>query len=264
MFPNSDTAVIPSCYTVLQRLGGGAQGTVYLVRDTRSRAGNRLALKVCAADQDTQDALRHEGQVLTALGGLCGPRLYESRPRSLAMDYIPGQSWGMVRAGGGRKRALGWLRHAAQEVALLHDAGWCHGDLKPDNILCLPDGSARIIDFGAARRRFDDAQATEPFRVDGGQYWTTPAYAPPPRERADIRDDVYSMAVMLHDVLAGKLPEGSGAVCSTPRPAGVSATGWTVLRRALSPDRTQRPWDVMALVRAVVPSGFTFWLRRAA
>lgn len=100
--------------------------------------------------------------------------------------------------------ALWIVRQAAEALDALHAAGWMHGDVKPSNLMLSPDCHVTLLDLGFARR------PTEPTSVAQRCVMGTCNYLAPEMVssalRADIRSDIYSLGVMLFEMLAGRLP----------------------------------------------------------
>ena len=100
--------------------------------------------------------------------------------------------------------ALGIARQAALGLEALHDAGRLHGDLKPGNVLVAPGGHVTLVDLGFSRR-IDDCRDADACYVLGTVDYLAPE-AVCSRLTADVRSDLYSLGVMLYEMLAGRLP----------------------------------------------------------
>ena len=155
---------------------------------------------------------------------------------------------------------------ACAAVAHGHAKGIIHRDLKPSNILVDPDGRVRLIDFGVARSLHSDA-APITLQTDVGQLIGTVAYMSPEQIDADPRAidhrvDIYSLGVILFELLAGKLPfdlsgksisEASRTVKDGTPPklstisGGISRDLETIVMKAMARDRADRYPDAAAL-----------------
>ncbi|QYO63648.1 glutamine--fructose-6-phosphate transaminase (isomerizing) [Leptolyngbya sp. 7M] len=172
--------------------------------DARSRRFER--------EVELASSLRHAGIVSV----LHCERLRDTRC-ALIMEYIDGvpiDEWAAsLSADPADRSARECLRAKLRALSLVAEAlhhahahGVVHRDLKPENILVRPDGEVRIVDFGVAKRAHDLARAT----LTGG-FSGTLAYAAPEQlsaldERVDIRADIYSLGVVMYEVLAGRRP----------------------------------------------------------
>jgi hypothetical protein len=207
-------------YRLLREVGRGGMGQVFEAFDREQ--GRRIALKMVLLDShaDSEEARRdterfiresrfaarlpkHPHIVETYDAGILDGRRY------LAMEFVEGRDMSAWRK---EKRVSLWkeiqlLRKVALAVHEAHKKGIIHRDLKPQNILVDEKDEPRITDFGLARTILDreDAALTKAGKVVG-----TPAYMSPEQARGlktvDRRADVYSLGVILYEILTGRLP----------------------------------------------------------
>jgi serine/threonine-protein kinase len=200
-------------FDLLEPLGAGRFGHVWLARDVQ--LDRLVAVKMPHRGQlPEEDAelflrearaaaqLRHPQIVNVHEVGRDGDTMY------IVSDYVPGPTLAQ------------WLktqqptpREAAELIAALastlqaaHSAGVIHRDIKPSNVILDRQGTPHVMDFGLARRDGQDVTVTA-----AGQVFGTPAYMSPEQargagDRADGRTDVYSLGVMLYEMLTGSLP----------------------------------------------------------
>lgn len=202
-------------YHVLSRLGGGAQGVVYLARDTEL---NRLvALKFFLPrdhqDQEFKDRIVREARAAAAAvhPHICSIYAIGSTSDGevfIVMPYCAGQTLKHTLQKGRLdvQEAVQIAVEIADALGAAHAEGVVHRDIKPSNLMVTPNGVA-ILDFGCA-------QYTDAERVSfAGEFVGTAAYMSPEQsrgERVDARSDVWSTGVVLYEMLTGVAPfEGS-------------------------------------------------------
>jgi serine/threonine protein kinase len=201
-------------YVVVSILGKGGTGRVYRALD-RER-DDEIALKVLPPDAFGEGevgfpSLRQEiglAQRITHPNVVRMHDLGESGGlRFLTMEYVPGTTLREMIDGSGAVGLGAGLRIAAQlclGLAAVHEAGILHRDVKPRNIMVLPDGLVKLMDFGIARPSEGADPAHEP-----GQAVGTPYYMSPEQVRGaalDARSDLYAVGVVLYELFTGSRP----------------------------------------------------------
>jgi TolB-like protein len=201
-----------SHFRVLAPLGSGGMGVVYAAEDTR--LGRPVALKLPLPDRRLDSSAKQRFlQEARAAGALDHPNLcsvYEVGESEdgllfLAMALYRGETLKARLAREGRldiPEALAIARQIAQGLAAAHQAGIVHRDLKPGNVMLLPDGPVKILDFGLAKAR--DHSVTGP-----GTRLGTAAYMAPEQIRddpVDGRADLWALGVVLYEMLTGRQP----------------------------------------------------------
>ncbi len=131
----------------------------------------------------------------------------EEPPRYLVMPWLEGTTLaGFLesRVRPAVSLALGIVRQVSEALGALHAGGWRHGDVKPQNILVSPEGHVTLLDLGFARCGWQhDAVADRCVR---GTWQYLAPEATSPTLRADIRADIYSLGLVLYELLSGRLP----------------------------------------------------------
>jgi predicted Ser/Thr protein kinase len=208
-------------YRILQKIGEGAMGAVYLAHD--SQLDRQVALKAPRfAAEDGPEVRQRFFREARAAAAIEHPNIcpvYDvgevNGAPYLAMAYVQGRSLAQLLQGPvvmPPRRAADLVRTLALALQEAHDRGVVHRDLKPSNVLINQRGQPVLVDFGLARRlRPGDVRLT---RV--GQPVGTPAYMSPEQAvgagPVGPGCDVYSLGVILYQLLTGRLPfEGSMA-----------------------------------------------------
>jgi eukaryotic-like serine/threonine-protein kinase len=195
-------------YTVENAIGHGGMSVVYLARDEELR--RPVAVKVLSANLGDDESFRLRFlQEARLAGRLSHPNVVqvydagetEGQPY-IVMEYVPGGTvadCGKLEAG----EALPLILQACAGVQHAHDAGLVHRDVKPGNLLLRDDGVLKIADFGIAR-----AVETTRFTQLGTVLGTAAYLAPEQAAGEDVTAaaDIYSLGVVLYELLTGQLP----------------------------------------------------------
>jgi serine/threonine protein kinase len=201
-------------FVILERIGVGGMGEVFLGSDTRLH--RKVALKcLFASSGDVRSRILHEAQVIAQINHPDIATVHdvvEHGPRTfLVMEYVEGESLAshLRRERLPIDRVIAIGRQLASALAAAHAKGVIHGDVKPANIQVKPGGSIKVLDFGVAQAVSlvtTGAPTTASVRgVNGG----TPAYMSPEQmlgRRLDHRSDIYSLGVVLHEMVTGIRP----------------------------------------------------------
>jgi len=212
-------------YRVTRLLGEGGMGMVYLAE--HPTLGRRAAVKVLHPDlvssQEMIERLFNEARAANAIGhpGIVEVSDLGVLPAGtpyIVMEFLEGQSLGARMNQGGRlslRATLEIADQAASAVGAAHGKGIIHRDLKPDNLFLTPDPQwpgrerLKVLDFGIAKLAQRPATAAD-VRTRTGAILGTPRYMSPEQCRdsrdVDHRTDIYSLGVILYEMLAGTPP----------------------------------------------------------
>ncbi len=270
-----------STYEILAPLGAGGMGEVYRARDTR--LDREVALKVLPVrslhDQIARARLLREAHLAATLNhpNIC--TMYEVGEADgqiyIAMELIDGQPLDerLAQKGGGlaTESVASYGAQIAAALAHAHERHVIHRDLKSSNVVVTSDGRVKVLDFGLARRLWDepdDANATQSMTLtQTGTTVGTPHYLAPEvlrGQNADERSDLWALGVLLHELASGTMPFkgttsfelGSAILHDMPSslservPAGLRK----VIRKCLSKEpgeRYQRASEVGAALEAL-------------
>jgi eukaryotic-like serine/threonine-protein kinase len=264
---------VVSHYRILEKIGEGGMGVVYRAHD--DRLGRDVALKFLPpellADESARDLLIHEARAASALNhpnictvydiGQSGGRDY------IVMEYVKGVPLArQIRESGLPDQTV--IRNGEQiadALAHAHEHGVIHRDLKTSNIMVTPEGRAKVLDFGLAKRNIAegvDGQTTHSFETEdtpgaGTMHYTAPEILR--GERADARSDIWSLGVVLYEMACGHRPFtgrtayelSSHIIYHSPDPLSAQTTPalQSVIERCLSKspaERYQRAGEVQA------------------
>jgi tetratricopeptide (TPR) repeat protein/DNA-binding winged helix-turn-helix (wHTH) protein len=201
-------------YEILESLGGGAMGEVYKALD--QRLGRVVALKFLPADLARDPSARrrflHEAKAVASLDHPNVATLYEVGESEggrmfLALAFCEGETLQqrLERGPLPLPEAVSIARQIAQGLAAAHRLHIVHRDVKPSNVVILPDGKVKLLDFGLAKM----TGATSLTRM--GSSPGTPAYKSPEQTRGDKvdpRSDLWALGVVLYEMVTGRTPFG--------------------------------------------------------
>ena len=202
-------------YRIKSVLGEGGMGVVYLAE--RRDLGNLVAIKILRDAWLSPSRLKRfetERRTLAQLNHPSIAPLYDAATLPdgtpwFAMEYVQGlalNKYCEIHKCSIEDR-LKLVRSVCEAVQYAHDRGVIHRDLKPSNILVKEDGALRLLDFGIAKQLDTDGRPADQTRTDLRPM--TPAYAAPEQLRggaAGVESDVYSLGVILYELLTGRLP----------------------------------------------------------
>lgn len=227
-------------YTIERILGEGGMGTVFLAR--RADIGAVAAIKVLRGGWLSPERRRRfaaEQRLLARLNHPSIARLMDADTLSdgtpyFVMEYVEGVPLDAYFAGShdGVEKRLKVFRSVCEAVQFAHQHAVIHRDLKPSNVLVAEDGSVKLLDFGIAKHLSEFDLDIDQTRT--GLRMLTPAYASPEQIRGvhtGIHTDVYSLGVILYQVLTGRLPHDVSHL--TPAEALTAITERTPVRPSL-------------------------------
>ncbi len=213
-------------YRIISKIGAGGMGEVYLAEDTK--LDRKVAVKFLN-DEFSQDAdkLKRFVQEAKAASALNHPNILtvyeigESEGKNyIAAEFIEGETL-RVRLSAKEPISLNAILkigiQVAEALTAAHAAGIIHRDIKPENIMIRRDGYAKVLDFGLAKLtekkksdKISSEDETKAFvQTNPGTVMGTVSYMSPEQARVkqtDARTDIWSLGVVLYEMLAGKLP----------------------------------------------------------
>ncbi|MCA1574477.1 MAG: serine/threonine protein kinase [Acidobacteria bacterium] len=208
-------------YKILEKLGAGGQGTVYKAVD--SKLGRTVVIKVLPEELTAKEAnlkrFEREARLASALDhpNIC--TIFDlnviNGVHFIAMQYVPGRN--VRQLVNGRpldlSSALSIALQVADALAAAHSQGIIHRDIKAGNVMVNNQGQAKVLDFGLAKLLDEDAARSSGIHhtelTEVGVPYGTATYAAPEQargDRVDSRADIFSMGVLLYEMLTGTWP----------------------------------------------------------
>jgi beta-lactam-binding protein with PASTA domain/predicted Ser/Thr protein kinase len=204
-------SVFDGRYRIIRKLGAGGMANVYLAED--QELGRRVAIKILddrhAADDSFIERFRREAK---NAAGLSHPNIVSIYDRGeaegtyyIAMEYLSGRSLKELIVSRGPtpiRIAIDYTRQMLAALGFAHRHGIVHRDIKPHNVVVDADGRLKVTDFGIARS--GASQMTEVGSIIGTAQYLSPEQAR--GSPVDQRSDVYSVGIVLYEMLTGKVP----------------------------------------------------------
>ncbi|NNE45693.1 MAG: serine/threonine-protein kinase [Rhodothermales bacterium] len=203
---------IISHFKVVEKLGGGGMGVVYLAEDTRLK--RTVALKFLpphlSTDEEAKQRFAQEAQSASALNhaNICAIHDIgetDDGQMFIAMAHYEGETLGKKLEAGAMPESMACdiARQVADGLAAAHEKGIVHRDIKPANILITDRGRAMILDFGLAKLA-GSLDLTKSGSTLGTAYYMSPEQIR--SEEVDGRTDIWSLGVVLYEMLTGEKP----------------------------------------------------------
>ena len=210
-----DASAYPSVagYRLLKKIAHSASASVYLARN--SDLAQMVALKVqpiqglASVSEEDRQRFARECEILSSLNhrsvadvidfGITPNYLY------LALEYFPcGSMRDRLKNPVSERDALNYARQIASALQVVHAAGIVHRDLKPSNLMLTTDNRVVLIDFGSARAQLVGLELSRSDLMTGTPYYVCPEQIE--GRDPDQRGDLYSLGIILYEMLAGRLP----------------------------------------------------------
>jgi serine/threonine-protein kinase len=258
-------------YKLISPIGAGGMGEVWRAEDTRLL--RQVAVKILpeslAADPEWKERFLREARTIAQLNHPNIATIYSIEEHGqtlfIAMELVEGEALSAMIAHGpvASADAVRVATHVADALSEAHSKGIVHRDIKPDNIL-VSSRSVKVLDFGIAKQIGGTA---DPSLTQGGMVVGTPHYMAPEQalgRAVDTRTDIFSVGVVLYEMLTGQKPFGGTAVTeillqivmTEPRDIAMAASGITpalaaVVRRCMQKQASERFQSADELRRAL-------------
>ncbi len=261
-------------YKIIRELGSGGMARVYLAKDNKTFSLVAVKILYPQLSENFTYIQRFKREAKVAMD-LSSPHIVgvldygaDRDDYYLVMEYVEGTTLGeVIREEGALpwNRALAIGYEAAQGLREAHRQHIVHRDIKPANIMITPEGMARVLDFGIARG--PDLPSLTQSGFVGSPYYISPQQAM--GEEVDIRSDIYSLGVVLYEMLSNRLPFDAETpwpvieqhISTAPPPLGEACTDLpeeveVLVQKMLAKDpeeRFQTPAELMWAIQSILP-----------
>ncbi len=205
-----ETGLCVPGYRILRPLGKGGMAEVFLAVHISS--GEARVLKMLPINDGEEEQLQRfiqEYALISQIRDANVARIFEQgfteTHAYISMEYLPGgELRAVIKRGLTVEQALDWTAEIAGALVAVHAKGIAHRDLKPANLMLRADGSLALADFGIAKGQSDLLNRTASGHIVGSPYYLSPEQAE--SKAVDARCDLYSLGIMLFEMLTGKKP----------------------------------------------------------
>jgi predicted Ser/Thr protein kinase len=285
--------ILSNRFVIEAELGTGGMGTVFRALDLRRQEAldrnPHVAVKTLSAEvlrrDDSLQILQREARKAQSLSHPNIVRIYDfdrdGATLFLTMELLVGVSLETTIRNNGPTGAplakmLPVIEQIVSALQFAHDEGIVHSDLKPGNIIILPNGRVKVIDFGIARAIPNPNDRTiDQTRFDINALGAmTPAYASPEMIEGsdpDPRDDVFALACIVFECLTGRHPFGRTPASMAragnfipAQPTGLQTGQWKAMLRGLHFERSQRTSSPAQFLSELTAKRGPAWLQRKA
>ena len=200
--------ILGNRYEILEKIGTGGMGNVFKAHD--SKLDRIVAIKVLKLEyNEDNNFIRKFKRESLAAASISHPNIvsiYDKEVHYIVMEYIDGKTLKDLINDEGRlseKRALNYCIQIAEALKVAHSKHIVHRDIKPQNIMVTRDDRIKVTDFGIARVA-DNTTVTATNAVMGSVHYFSPEQAR--GAKVDNRSDIYSLGIVLFEMLTGRLP----------------------------------------------------------
>ena len=259
-------SIIDGRYKVIEMIGSGGMSVVYKARclEDDSLVALKMLKDECHTDLDLVRRFHNESKAVARLSHKNIVRILDVSKGNdveyFVMELVDGitlKQYILQRGILSIKETLHFVVQILSALNHAHNRQIVHRDIKPQNIMILRDGMVKVMDFGIAR--LDQKQNTMPENAYGSVHYFSPEQAR--GEQADCRSDIYSVGVLLYEMLSGQLPfDGDTAVSvalqhlsAVPQPLSevnpkIPAAMQTITQKAMCPNRDYRYQDTLEMI----------------